>query len=268
MSRFRPAAGRSRSTRILASTSRQPDHPVHRGGRHRARYYAGDDPGRRCRGGQGLRRQAQDPLDGDLRRREVDQGLRSRRVAARRDARDRQGLRRVDQGSADHARRRWHPPLNVACASSSTSTSACARCSTSPACRARSRSRRRSTWSSSARIPRTFTPESNGRPIGGREEARRFHDQRDGRQEDPLSRHVGIGIKPVSSEGTERLERKAIRYAIDNDRQTVTIVHKGNIMKFTEGGFRDWGYALAQGSSARSRSTADPGASSRTQDRP
>ncbi len=56
----------------------------------------------------------------------------------------------------------------------------------------------------------------------------------------------GIGIKPVSREGTERLVRKAIQYAIDNDRQSVTLVHKGNIMKFTEGAFRDWGYALAQ----------------------
>lgn len=55
----------------------------------------------------------------------------------------------------------------------------------------------------------------------------------------------GIGIKPVSKAGTERLVRKAIQYAVDNDRQSVTIVHKGNIMKFTEGGFRDWGYALA-----------------------
>jgi len=56
----------------------------------------------------------------------------------------------------------------------------------------------------------------------------------------------GIGIKPVSREGTERLVRAAIRYAIDNNRKSVTIVHKGNIMKYTEGGFRDWAYALAQ----------------------
>ena len=56
----------------------------------------------------------------------------------------------------------------------------------------------------------------------------------------------GIGIKPVSIEGTERLVRKAIQYAIVNDKPSVTIVHKGNIMKFTEGGFRDWAYALAQ----------------------
>ncbi|MDO5069906.1 MAG: NADP-dependent isocitrate dehydrogenase [Neisseria zoodegmatis] len=56
----------------------------------------------------------------------------------------------------------------------------------------------------------------------------------------------GIGIKPVSKEGTTRLVRAAIQYAIDNDRDSVTLVHKGNIMKFTEGGFRDWGYELAQ----------------------
>ncbi len=55
-----------------------------------------------------------------------------------------------------------------------------------------------------------------------------------------------IGIKPVSREGSERLIRKALQYAVDNDRKSVTLVHKGNIMKFTEGGFRDFGYALAQ----------------------
>ncbi len=55
-----------------------------------------------------------------------------------------------------------------------------------------------------------------------------------------------IGIKPVSIEGSERLIRKAFQYAIDNNRKSVTLVHKGNIQKFTEGGFRDWGYALAQ----------------------
>ncbi|MGH8548167.1 MAG: NADP-dependent isocitrate dehydrogenase [Methylococcales bacterium] len=55
----------------------------------------------------------------------------------------------------------------------------------------------------------------------------------------------GIGIKPVSIEGTERLVRSAIEYAIANQRKSVTLVHKGNIMKFTEGGFRNWGYALA-----------------------
>jgi len=56
----------------------------------------------------------------------------------------------------------------------------------------------------------------------------------------------GIGIKPVSQEGTERLFRAAVKYAIDNKRNSVTIVHKGNIMKFTEGAFRNWSYALAE----------------------
>jgi isocitrate dehydrogenase len=56
----------------------------------------------------------------------------------------------------------------------------------------------------------------------------------------------GFGIKPVSKDGTERLVRAALKYAVDNDRSSVTLVHKGNIMKFTEGAFRDWGYALAQ----------------------
>ena len=56
----------------------------------------------------------------------------------------------------------------------------------------------------------------------------------------------GIGIKPISKEGTERLVRAAIKYAIENDRKSVTIVHKGNIMKFTEGAFRDFAYALAK----------------------
>ena len=56
----------------------------------------------------------------------------------------------------------------------------------------------------------------------------------------------GIGIKPISREGTSRIVRAAINYAIDNDKSSVTIVHKGNIMKFTEGGFRDWGYQLAK----------------------
>jgi len=58
--------------------------------------------------------------------------------------------------------------------------------------------------------------------------------------------NCGIGIKPVSKEGTQRLVRQAIQYAIDNDRESVTLVHKGNIMKYTEGAFKDWGYELAK----------------------
>lgn len=56
----------------------------------------------------------------------------------------------------------------------------------------------------------------------------------------------GIGIKPVSEEGTKRLVQKALQYAVDNDRESVTIVHKGNIMKFTEGAFKEWGYEVAR----------------------
>ncbi|WP_126455234.1 NADP-dependent isocitrate dehydrogenase [Sulfuriflexus mobilis] len=67
-----------------------------------------------------------------------------------------------------------------------------------------------------------------------------------------------IGIKPVSSEGTKRLVRKAIQYAIDNDRDSVTLVHKGNIMKFTEGGFRSWGYALSKEEFAATEIDAGP----------
>ncbi|KTC94473.1 NADP-dependent isocitrate dehydrogenase [Legionella erythra] len=60
--------------------------------------------------------------------------------------------------------------------------------------------------------------------------------------------HCGIGIKPVSEQGTRRLVKAAIQYAIDNDRDSVTLVHKGNIMKFTEGAFKDWGYQVARDS--------------------
>lgn len=56
----------------------------------------------------------------------------------------------------------------------------------------------------------------------------------------------GIGVKPVSEEGTKRLVQKALQYAVDNDRESVTIVHKGNIMKFTEGAFKEWGYEVAR----------------------
>ncbi|QTP58563.1 NADP-dependent isocitrate dehydrogenase [Billgrantia antri] len=58
--------------------------------------------------------------------------------------------------------------------------------------------------------------------------------------------NCGIGVKPVSVEGTKRLVRQALQYAVDNDRESVTLVHKGNIMKFTEGSFKDWGYELAK----------------------
>lgn len=61
-----------------------------------------------------------------------------------------------------------------------------------------------------------------------------------------FTEHCGIGVKPMSHEGTDRLIRAALNYAIDHDRKSLTIVHKGNIMKFTEGGFKKWGYELAE----------------------
>ena len=73
-----------------------------------------------------------------------------------------------------------------------------------------------------------------------------------------------IGIKPVSREGTERLVRKAIEYAIATGGDSVTLVHKGNIMKFTEGGFRDWGYALAAAGVRRHAARRRPLAVART----
>jgi isocitrate dehydrogenase len=71
----------------------------------------------------------------------------------------------------------------------------------------------------------------------------------------------GIGIKPVSEEGTGRLVRAAIQYAIDNNRKSVTLVHKGNIMKFTEGAFMQWGYKVAASSLAPCRWMAARGTS-------
>ncbi|WP_415900967.1 NADP-dependent isocitrate dehydrogenase [Neptuniibacter sp. QD48_11] len=61
-----------------------------------------------------------------------------------------------------------------------------------------------------------------------------------------FDQECGIGVKPVSEQGTKRLVRKALQYCVDNDRESLTLVHKGNIMKFTEGAFKDWGYELAE----------------------
>jgi isocitrate dehydrogenase len=61
-----------------------------------------------------------------------------------------------------------------------------------------------------------------------------------------INKDSGIGVKPISITGTKNLVRRAIRYAIEHNRKVVTLVHKGNIMKFTEGAFRDWGYQLAK----------------------
>ena len=101
----------------------------------------------------------------------------------------------------------------------------------------------RSTWSSSARTPRTSTPASSGR----RARPRRSKLIRFLREELPheVREDSGIGIKPISATGSKRLVRKAIEHALEQGRSSVTLMHKGNIMKFTEGAFRDWGYEVA-----------------------
>ena len=84
---------------------------------------------------------------------------------------------------------------------------------------------------------------------GGSEEAQKVIDfltKEMGVTKIRFTENCGIGVKPVSKEGTQRLVRQAIQYAIDNNRDSVTLVHKGNIMKFTEGAFKDWGYQLAR----------------------
>jgi isocitrate dehydrogenase len=80
----------------------------------------------------------------------------------------------------------------------------------------------------------------------GSEEARRLIDYLSSEMGKHVRADSGIGIKPISITGSKRLVRMAIRYALDNGRSSVTLVHKGNIMKFTEGAFRDWGYEVAK----------------------
>src|SRR6056297_1329392 len=80
----------------------------------------------------------------------------------------------------------------------------------------------------------------------GAEKVREFVEEEMGYDETIHDGPVGIGVKPITEFGTKRLVRKAIDYALENDRDTVTLVHKGNIMKFTEGAFRDWGYEVAE----------------------
>ena len=79
----------------------------------------------------------------------------------------------------------------------------------------------------------------------GSEEVRRLIEYLESQMGKRVRADSGVGIKPISITGSKRLVRMAIRYALDNDRSSVTLVHKGNIMKFTEGAFRDWGYELA-----------------------
>ena len=88
-----------------------------------------------------------------------------------------------------------------------------------------------------------------------------------GAKDFPSDVKVGVGIKPVSYSGSVRLIHSAISYAIQFKRKSVTLVHKGNIMKFTEGAFRDWGYEVAKKFLAQKRSMAGRGAASRKENR-
>jgi isocitrate dehydrogenase len=81
--------------------------------------------------------------------------------------------------------------------------------------------------------------------LAGSEEARRLIGFMNGELGTTISTEAAIGIKPVTERGTKRLVRQAVQYAVDHDRPSVTLVHKGNIMKFTEGAFKNWGYELA-----------------------
>ena len=103
------------------------------------------------------------------------------------------------------------------------------------------------TWWCSARTPKTSTPASSG-PRARRKCSKLIYFLQNELKVSGIRfpASSGIGIKPVSKEGSQRLVRKAIQYAIENDRVSVTLVHKGNIMKFTEGAFMQWGYLLAK----------------------
>ena len=92
----------------------------------------------------------------------------------------------------------------------------------------------------------------------GSEEANKLRDILKDQFNQSIRENSGIGIKPISPFGSKRLIRKAIKYALDHDRPSVTLVHKGNIMKYTEGAFRDWGYDLVQDEfSAKALTEAD-----------
>lgn len=85
----------------------------------------------------------------------------------------------------------------------------------------------------------------NGKLILKRQKVIKFLQEEMGVTKIRFPEGCGIGIKPVSKEGSQRLVRKAIQFAIENDKPSVTLVHKGNIMKYTEGAFKEWGYELA-----------------------
>ena len=243
----------------------QPDHPLHRRRRHGLRHHAGDDQGRRRGGGQGLRRQAQDPLDGDLRRREVDQGLRPRRVAAGRDAGDPQGLRRVDQGPADHAGRRRHPLAQRRAAPGARPLRLPA---PGPLFQGRAVAGQGAREDRHGDLPRELGGHLRRHRMGGRirrgEEAHRLPDQGDGRQEDPLPgdvrhRHqagVARRHRAAGAQGDPVRDRQRPQVGDDRAQGQHHEVHRRRLPRL---GLR----AGAEGIRRASRSTAVRGARSR-----
>ena len=166
-------------------------------------------------------------------------------LAARRDRRHLPLAPDRDQGPADHAGRRRHPlaqrgaapdprPLRVPAPGALVHRRALARACT-PSW---------STWSSSGRTPRTSTPAT--RCSRARPRPRSWPSTCATEMGWPIRELSGIGIKPISPMGSKRLIRAAIEYALDRKRRSVTLVHKGNIQKFTEGAFREWGYELVR----------------------
>ena len=244
-----PAQGAKITTaRRQAGRPGQPHHPLHRGRRHRPGHLARQRARLRRRGAEGLRRQARRSTGSRS------SPARKRTSCSTTGCRTRRSTPSANtwshQGPAHHAGRRRHPLAQ----------------------------RRAAPDARSLRLPapgalvqgRALAGEAPGEgrhgdlPREHRGHLRR-HRVRGGQRgepevpravpvrtsprttQDPLSRtSSGIGIKPVSKEGTERLVRAAIEYALANKRKSVTLVHKGNIMKFTEGAFRDWGYELAE----------------------
>ena len=168
------------------------------------------------------------------------------------DTMSRQGLSHRDQGPADHADRRRHPqPQRHAAAGARPvrlrASGQVLRGLAGPGEAPRKAERRDLPREHRRRVRRHRVRQ--GHAAG--QETDRIPRART-RQGD--SARLGIGIKPMSEFGSKRLVRKAIQYAIENKRKTVTLVHKGNIMKFTEGAFRDWGYEVARPNSATTAS--------------
>ena len=263
-----PAAG----AKITVNSGLQPqragqaDHPLYRRRRHGCRHHAGDDQGGRRGGGQGVRRQAQDPLDGDLRRREVDQDLRSRRLAAGGDAGHRQGLRGLDQGSADHAGRRRHPLAQRRAAAG-------ARPVRLPASGALLQGRAVAAEGAGEGRHGDLPRELGGhlrrhRMAGGirrREEGDRLPDQGNGREEDPLSgdlrdRHqagVARGHRAAGAQGDPVRDRQRPQVDDAGAQGQHHEVHRGRLPRL---GIR----ARAEGVRRASRWTAARGCRSRT----